>query len=127
MKNQDNAPRYEWRLAALMGERKIRTGAELQRLLAERGYDITSSQLSRIIYDRPLQIKTALLDALGEVFDCTLNDLMPLATTSERKPTLGSGPVRRKKRVRAPTAPDATMTDEDFAGPVVRAFPIPKK
>ncbi|MGC8732663.1 MAG: helix-turn-helix domain-containing protein, partial [Halothiobacillaceae bacterium] len=82
MKNQDNNPRYEWRLAALMGEHKIRTGKELQRLLADHGYNITSSQLSRIIYDRPQQIKTALLDALGEVFDCTLNDLMPLATTS---------------------------------------------
>jgi len=36
--------RYGWRLAALMGENKVRTGTELHRLLAEKGYEITSSQ-----------------------------------------------------------------------------------
>ena len=72
------APRYGWRLAVLMADHKIRTNVELQRRLAEIGYKITSSQLSRIVYDRPAQVKTALLDALGEVFECTVEDIMPL-------------------------------------------------
>ena len=121
--------RYGWRLAALMGEHKIRTGTELHRLLGELGYDITSSQLSRIIYDRPMQVKTALLDALGEIFDCTLDELMPLldpehsAANKRESPE----PKARRKRIRAKPAAASTLTDEEMGGPIVRPFPIPRK
>ncbi len=128
MTDSQHPQRYGWRLAALMGECKIRTGTELQRLLAERGYEITSSQVSRIIYNRPVQVKTALMDTLGEVFDCTMNDLMPLLDPAQRKPDRGAAaPKERKKRVRAAQSAAATASDEEMAGPVVRPFPIPKK
>lgn len=120
--------RYGWRLAALMGECKIRTGAELQRLLSDRGYEITSSQVSRIIYNRPMQVKTALLDALGEIFDCTMNDLMPVLDPVQRKPDRSApAPKVRKKRVRVAQSAVASVSEDEMAGPVVRPFPIPKK
>jgi hypothetical protein len=121
--------RYGWRLAALMGENKVRTGTELHRLLAEKGYEITSSQLSRIIYERPTQVKTALLDALGEVFGCTLDELMPLLDPTQRKPDKSEQPPPKapRKRIRAKPAAAASTSDDEMGGPVVRPFPIPKK
>ncbi|WP_449371288.1 helix-turn-helix domain-containing protein [Thiomonas sp.] len=123
-----DSPRYGWRLAALMGEHKIRTGTELQRRLADVGYDITSSQITRIIYVRPQQVKTALLDALGEVFGCSMCDIMPVIepgrAQQERDPI---APPERKKRVRPPKPAVTSESEEDMAGPVVRAFPLPKK
>ncbi len=121
--------RYGWRLAALMGEKRIRTGTELHRLLAEQGYEITSSQLTRIIYDRPVQIKTALLDALGEVFDCTLSELMPLLDPAQRKADRPEQPPPKasRKRIRAKPVAATPASDDDMGGPVVRPFPIPKK
>ncbi len=121
--------RYGWRLAALMGEHKIRTNTELHRLLGEQGYEITSSQLSRIVYERPAQVKTALLDALGEVFDCTLEDLMPLLDPAQRKAdrTAQSPPKAPRKRIRAKPVGPAAVSEEEMGGPVVRPFPIPKK
>ena len=121
--------RYGWRLAALMGEHKIRTGTELHRLLAEQGYEITSSQLSRIIYERPVQIKTALIDALGEVFGCTLDELMPLLDPEKSKADRAEQPPPKapRKRIRAKPAAQAADSDDDMGGPIVRPFPIPKK
>lgn len=121
--------RYGWRLAALMGENKIRRGTELHRLLAEQGYEITSSQLSRMIYDRPVQIKTALLDALGDVFGCTLDELMPLLDPAQRKPDKQEHPLPKtpRKRIRTKPAAATAASEDDMGGPVVRPFPIPKK
>ena len=127
-KQDSDSERYGWRLAGLMADRKIRTGTELQRRLSEVGYEITSSQVTRIIYDRPMQVKTALLDALGEIFDCTLDDLMPVLDPAQRKPDRDApAPKERKKRVRVQQSAATTASEEDMAGPVVRAFPIPKK
>lgn len=75
-------PRYGWRLAILMADHKIRSGAELHRRLAAAGYDISAAQIARIMYDRPEQIKTALLDALGNVFGCSADEIMPVMAAS---------------------------------------------
>lgn len=128
----DTEPRYGWRLAALMGDHKIRTGVELQRRLADVGYQMTSSQVTRIIYVRPQQVKTALLDALGEIFGCTLDDLMPVIDCHGQKPGQQMAAPKapqepKKKRVRATRPAASTEAEEEIAGPVVRAFPIPKK
>jgi DNA-binding Xre family transcriptional regulator len=124
----DTQPRYGWRLASLMGDHKIRTGTELQRRLSDVGYEITSSQVTRIIYDRPQQVKTALLDALGRIFDCTLDDLMPVVNAAEvETQRRAEAPKERRKRVRASKPAITAQSEEDMAGPVVRPFPVPKK
>jgi DNA-binding Xre family transcriptional regulator len=124
----DTEPRYGWRLASLMGDHKIRTGTELQRRLADVGYEITSSQITRIIYDRPQQVKTAMLDALGRIFDCTLDDLMPVVNAAEvEAQRRAEAPKERRKRVRTGKPAIAAQSEEDMAGPVVRPFPVPKK
>ena len=53
---------------------------------------------------------------------------MPLLDPAQRKSEQGApAPKERKKRVRTAKPSAAEATDEDLAGPVVRAFPIPKK
>jgi hypothetical protein len=61
-----------------MAEERITSCADLSRRLAAVGYVITSSQLTRIVDERPAQVKTTLLDALLTVLGGTLNDLMPI-------------------------------------------------
>jgi DNA-binding Xre family transcriptional regulator len=124
----DTELRYGWRLANLMADHKIRTGTELQRRLSDVGYEITSSQITRIIYDRPQQVKTALLDALGRIFDCTLDDLMPVVNAAEvDAQRRAEAPKERRKRVRTGKPAITAQSEEDMAGPVVRPFPVPKK
>lgn len=67
-----------WRLRVRMAEERITSCADLSRRLAAVGYVITSSQLTRIVDERPAQVKTTLLDALLTVLGGTLNDLMPI-------------------------------------------------
>lgn len=69
--------RLGWRLRVRMAENRIPTATELKRRLDAIGYDITSAQLSRIVDERPAQVKTALLEALLKVLGGTLDDLMP--------------------------------------------------
>jgi len=75
--NQVGGPKkLVWRLSIMMVERKIRSATALQRLLKERGFDITASQLTRIINDRPERINTTLLDHLLELLDCDIEALL---------------------------------------------------
>lgn len=68
--------RLMWRLRHMMVERNIITAAELTRRLADIGFSIHESQISRILKDRPVEIKTDLLDALLEVLQCNIQDIL---------------------------------------------------
>ena len=122
-----------WRLRIRMAENRITTATELKRRLDAVGYDITSAQLSRIVDDRPAQVKTALLEALLNVLGGSMNDLMPTYGVADARPTSGDAPsstpaAPAPKRVRKPPRAAETAIDPDEAGgPTVRPFPVPKK
>ena len=124
-----------WRLRVRMAENRIPTATELKRRLDAIGYEITSAQLSRIVDERPAQVKTALLDALLSVLGGTLNDLMPMEgaqeitpPASEATPAPAAASSVPPPRKRKPTKPVADTPDPDEAGgPKVRPFSIPKK
>lgn len=60
-----------------MARSGIWTGAELQRLLAERtGVRISSSGISRLLQDEQTEIKLIVLDALCVVLKCKPSDLL---------------------------------------------------
>lgn len=69
-----------WRLRVRMAEAHIKSAADLSRRLKEAGYAITASQLSRIVDQRPAQIKLELLEALISVLGCSLEELMPVCS-----------------------------------------------
>ena len=125
--------RLSWRLRVMMAERNIATATELQRLLEKSGFQITSSQLTRIIRERPERISTELLDYLLEVLKCDIGDLFrsDLVTRETDEPeengaTESTMPVRqRKPRVRR-EAPEI-KPDENLTGPKITAFPVPPR
>ena len=69
-------PASKWRLRHMMAEREIRSGAQLQRLLHDAGYDVSMAQVSRLIAERPRRYSAELLDALMLVLECSANDLI---------------------------------------------------
>lgn len=123
-----------WRLRVRMAENRIPTATELKRRLDAIGYEITSAQLSRIVDERPAQVKTALLEALLQVLGGTLNDLLPLEGSIEqaamqKDDAVVSAPqTTPEPRKRKPARPAEQPADpEDSGGPKVRPFAIPPK
>lgn len=121
-----------WRLRVMMAERNITTATELQRLLEKSGYHITSSQLTRIIKERPERLSTDLLDHLLDVLKCDIGDLLRSDLVPEGEAAEGSGatepkapPKAKKPRIRR-AVPEAQV-DEDLIGPNVSAFPVPPR
>jgi DNA-binding Xre family transcriptional regulator len=118
----------------MMAERKINTATERQRLLERSGFLITSSQLTRIVRDRPDRISSDLLDHLLEVLKCDIGDLLRSDQVTEEdlperrdaselaSPTLQRKP-RSLKRVRREVS--EIRPDENLTGPKITAFPIP--
>ncbi len=126
--------RLSWRLRVMMAERKINTATELQRLLERSGFLITSSQLTRIVRDRPDRISSDLLDHLLEVLKCDIGDLLRSDQVAEedlpekRNAIESASPVlerkpRIPKRVRREVS--EIRPDENLTGPKITAFPIP--
>ena len=124
--------RLSWRLRVMMAERNISTATELQRLLDKAGFNITSSQLTRIIKDRPDRISTDLLDHLLSVLNCDISDLLrsdPVTTDesmNENSPSKSAVETKPKKQ-RVRREPEIIASSEELTGPKVRAFPIPER
>lgn len=122
--------RLSWRLRVMMAERNISTATELQRLLEKSGYQVTSSQLTRVIKDRPDRISTDLLDHLLEVLNCDIGDLLRNDAVSGDKganQNATSNEYAKNKKQRVRRAPVASQPGDDLTGPKVTAFPLPDK
>ncbi|RJQ77642.1 XRE family transcriptional regulator [Pseudonocardiaceae bacterium YIM PH 21723] len=70
----------EWRLRMAAAERDVWTGAQLQRLLAERaGLSLSSASISALMTKQPNEVKLRTLSALCIALDCTPGDLLVLS------------------------------------------------
>ena len=93
-----------------MLDHNIKSAAALQRRLEEVGVDISSAQVSRIIYDRPVRANMELLDALATIFSCTANDLLPVRHVTPDESTEGptvideTDPVPEAQPVKEPVS-----------------------
>lgn len=74
-----------WKLYLLMAKERIRTVTELQRRLRAVGYNISTTQLARNVYERPQRINAEFLDALLTVFKCDITDLMGVESVGDEK------------------------------------------
>ena len=84
----------KWRLRIAAAQRKVWTGAELRRLLAERaGLELSSPSVSALFTKQPAQVKLSTLAALCTALDCTPNDLIEVDTTPVARPA----PAKRTK------------------------------
>jgi DNA-binding Xre family transcriptional regulator len=76
---------YRWHLRTMMATRGMFATTELAPLLAERGIHLSSSQVYRLVAERPERLSLRVLMALLDILDCTMVDLIePVATPTSR-------------------------------------------
>ena len=125
--------RLSWRLRVMMAERNITTATELQRLLEKSGFQITSSQLTRIIKERPERVSTELLDHLLDVLKCDIGDLLrsdlvePESEMTNESVSTESKAQTKPKKLRVRREAAEIRPDENLTGPKVTPFPIPPR
>ncbi len=78
MEKQDRPPRrrLEWRVRETMSARGIRTVTALVELLGQRGYEISISQLGRMIDGKSKSFNSETVVWLMEVLKCDLDGII---------------------------------------------------
>jgi DNA-binding Xre family transcriptional regulator len=80
---------YRWNLRQVMASREMFQTTDLIEPLAQRGIHLSSSQVYRLVVERPERLSLKVLMALLDILDCTMDELIePVATSTA---------VRRKR------------------------------
>ena len=79
---------YQWHLRQVMAARGMFSTTDLIVPLADRDITLSSSQVYRLVTDRPERLSLKILMALLDILDCTMDDLI--------EPVAGSRPTRRR-------------------------------
>jgi putative transcriptional regulator len=96
--------RISWKLRMAAAQRKVWTGVQLRRLLAERaGLELSSASVSALLTKEPSQIKLSTLIALCTALECTPNDLFDIDTTAAERPAATTPPATEALTGRGPT------------------------
>ena len=79
---------YRWHLRKVMADREMFVSTDLLQPLKERGIALSSSQIYRLVAERPERLNLKTLMALLDILSCTMDDLIePIAETdTARKP-----------------------------------------
>jgi len=84
---------YRWHLRQVMATRSMFATTDLIEPLAQRGIRLSSSQVYRLVVERPERLSLKILMALLDILECALGDLVEpvAAATSARKARTASG------------------------------------
>jgi DNA-binding Xre family transcriptional regulator len=84
---------YRWHLRQVMAARGMFATTDLAPLLAERGIHLSSSQVYRLVVERPERLSLKVLMALLDILDCAMAELIePVAAAQPaRKARTGGG------------------------------------
>jgi DNA-binding Xre family transcriptional regulator len=83
---------YRWHLRQVMATRGMFSTTDLLGPLSERGIKLSSSQVYRLVVDRPERLSLKILMALLDILDCDMADLIePVAAGSARKAKAAGG------------------------------------
>ncbi|MGH3687357.1 MAG: helix-turn-helix domain-containing protein [Pseudonocardiaceae bacterium] len=83
---------YRWHLRQVMAMRGMFSTTDLLPLLAERGITLSSSQVYRLVVERPERLGLKILMALLDILDCTMGDLIePVAAAVTRAKKAAAG------------------------------------
>lgn len=80
---------YQWHLRAVMADRGLFSTTDLIPLLDQRGITLSSSQVYRLVVERPERLSLKVLMALVDILDCSMADLI--------EPVAAAAPARRAK------------------------------
>jgi DNA-binding Xre family transcriptional regulator len=85
---------YRWHLRQVMADRGMFATTDLIGPLAARGIRLSSSQVYRLVTDRPERLSLKILMALLDILDCSMIELIePVAAAgaAPRRQTAGGG------------------------------------
>ena len=88
---------YRWHLRQVMASRGMFATTDLIEPLAQRGIHLSSSQVYRLVVERPERLSLKALMVLLDILDCSLEELIePVAAAAPaRKATAASGDSAR--------------------------------
>lgn len=90
---------YRWHLRKVMADRDMFQTTDLIEPLAQREIQLSSSQVYRLVVERPERLSLKVLMALMDILDCTMDDLIEPVPTA----AAASSSRRQKKAVGADT------------------------
>ena len=97
---------YRWHLRQVMADRGMFSTTDLIGPLADRGITLSSSQVYRLVTDRPERLSLKILMALLDILDCTMDDLIePVAAQRARRNEEGQRGRQGRGRHRRAAAP----------------------
>lgn len=77
---------YHWHLRQLMAERGMFATTDLSEPLARRGIGLSSSQVYRLVVERPERLSLKTLMALLDILDCSMTELIePVAVVGRAR------------------------------------------
>jgi DNA-binding Xre family transcriptional regulator len=83
---------YRWNLRQVMAARGMFQTTDLAPLLAERKIRLSSSQVYRLVTERPERLSLKVLMALLDILDCTMEELIePVATARKARKARAAG------------------------------------
>jgi DNA-binding Xre family transcriptional regulator len=83
---------YRWHLRQVMATRGMFSTTDLLGPLSERGIKLSSSQVYRLVTDRPERLSLKILRALLDILDCDMADLIePVAVARPARKTKVAG------------------------------------
>jgi len=78
---------YRWKLREVMAARGMFSTSDLRPLLFERGITLSTSQVYRLVVDKPERLNLTTLMALLDILECSMDDLIqPVAAAGARRP-----------------------------------------
>jgi len=87
---------YRWHLRQVMASHGMFATTDLIEPLAQRGIHLSSSQVYRLVTERPQRLSLKVLMALLDILDCSMDDLVePIAAATPARPQSPRGRRRR--------------------------------
>src|SRR5438876_977789 len=82
---------YRWHLRKVMAGRGMFATTDLIEPLAQRGIHLSSSQVYRLVTERPERLSLKVLMALLDILDCPMGDLIEPAAAAGKARVAGGG------------------------------------
>ena len=83
---------YQWHLRQVMASRGMFATTDLIEPLAQRGIHLSSSQVYRLVVERPERLSLKILTALLDILDCSMEELIePIATAAPARKKRAAG------------------------------------
>lgn len=89
---------YLWHLRRLMAERGMFNTTALRPLLAERGVNLSASQVYRLVTEKPERLSLPTLVALVDILGCSMDELIETVTVTTPAKTAAAGNTRSSRK-----------------------------